>query len=219
MPAPAINILEHESRWSARLFTCLQEMALSNTNAVLLVLGDIDRLETGRHYPETGLVFAASHWRTYYHCHDIPSGHADEHGHFHIFTDTGGQAWAHLAGLAMDASGQPLRWLAVNHWVTGGPWLERSDLFHHLRTANAGDEDSMAGRWLYAMLQLYRSTLAELLEQRDAEISRHARVRDRKTVLEDRAIYTLATQPVKLQSMLENHLLQQAVGRPDTHGC
>jgi len=208
MPAAHIEAGRHASQWSGQVFSCLQEFAAQRTNAVLLTLADVDRLESGRRYPEPGLGFANNRWRTFYHCHEADvQQHPDEHGHFHIFTDIGNQTWTHVAGLGIDASGQPLQWFAVNRWVTDGPWLERTEFLHQLDTTSDREDDPLTGRWLFALLQLYRSTLSDLLAQRDAQIQLHAKVQDRAAVLEDPALYTLAVQPVELQSMLENHLL------------
>jgi hypothetical protein len=206
MPATQIETNPHESHWSGRVFTCLQEFAAQRTNAVLLTLADVDRLESDRRYPESGLTFADNRWRAFYHCHEADSQHPHEHGHFHIFSDTGKQAWAHVAGLSIDVSGQPLQWFAVNRWVTDGPWLERAEFLHRLDATSDHEVAPLTGRWLFALLQLYRSNLSDLLTQRDAQIQLHAKNRGRAAVLEDPAIYTLAAQPVELQSMLENHL-------------
>jgi hypothetical protein len=207
MPAAHIETSSHESQWAEQVFTCLQEFAARRTNAVLLTLADVDRLESERRYPESGLTFADNRWRAFYHCHEADSQHPDEHGHFHIFTDIGKQTWAHVAGLGIDASGQPLQWFAVNRWVTDGPWLERAEFLHQLDTTSDSKDDPLTGRWLFALLQLYRSNLSDLLAQRDAQILVHEKNQDRAATLEDSSIYTLAAQPVELQSMLENHLL------------
>ena len=205
------NPTVHNSYWSLRLLAILQEMAAQKTNAVLELLSNIDHLETERPYPETGLLFAADRWRAFYHCHEATSMHPKEHGHFHIFTAVGNQAWAHVAGLSIDAEGQPLQWFTVNRWVTDGPWLERDKLRSQLKTAVADiREGGLAGRWLVALLQLYHDTLTDLLIKRDEQIQLNLKGRSLIEALNDRDIYSLATQPIDLQSMLEKHLLQNA---------
>lgn len=205
------NPTVHNSYWSLRLLAILQEMAAQKTNAVLELLGNIGHLETGRSYPETGLLFAADRWRAFYHCHEATSMHPKEHGHFHIFTAIGNQAWAHVAGLSIDADGQPLQWFTVNRWVTDGPWLERDRLPSQLKTAVADiREGGLTGRWLVALLQLYHDTLTGLLIRRDEQIQLKLKGRSLIEALDDRDIYTLATQSIDLQSMLEKHLLQDA---------
>ena len=205
------NLTVHNSYWFLRLLVILQEMAAQKTNAVLELLGNIGHLETERPYPETGLLFAADRWRAFYHCHEATSMHPKEHGHFHLFTAIGNQVWAHVAGLSIDAEGQPLQWFTVNRWVTDGLWLERDRLLSQLKTAVADTEEGgLAGRWLVALLQLYHDTLTGLLTKRDEQIQLRLKGRSMIEVLDDRDIYTLTTQSIDLQSMLEKHLLQNA---------
>ena len=206
----ALSVVAGNSReayWSKRLFACLQAFANRDTNAVLQTLAGVEHIESGKHYPENGLGFADRRWRAFYHCHAADSTHAEEHGHFHIFTTGAEQSWAHVAGLSIDNSGQPLQWFAVNRWVTGGPWLERAVLPVRLDRASECEDDTPAGRWLFALLQLYRVPLSTLLARRDQQLHHHTKGRGREEVFEDRDIYCLATQPIELQSMLENHLL------------
>jgi hypothetical protein len=198
---------DHDTYWTLRLFAILQEMAAQRTNAVLELVGNVGHFESEHSYPETGLFFAADRWRAFYHCHESTSLHPDEHGHFHIFTDTGDQGWAHVAGLSIDNMGQPLQWFAVNRWVTDGPWLEQDKFPVHLNDAAHDDEeDKLVGRWLLALLQVYRDALSALLINRDEQIQLFSKERSRVETLDDRDIYTLATHPIDLQSMLENHL-------------
>ena len=198
---------DHETYWTLILFAILQEMSAKRTNAVLELVGNVDHLESEHHYPETGLVFAENRWRAYYHCHETTTIHPNEHGHFHIFTDTGEQHWAHVAGLSIDNEGQPLQWFTVNRWVTDGPWLKQDRFPVQLKDAEPDtEEDNLVGQWLLALLQVYRETLSGLLNKRDEQIQLFSKDRSRVETLDDRDIYTLATHPVDLQLMLENHL-------------
>jgi hypothetical protein len=198
---------DHEPYWMLKLFAILQEMAAQRTNAVLELTGNVDQLESEHSYPETGLFFAENRWRAFYHCHETMPAHPNEHGHFHIFTDTCDQHWAHVAGLSIDNMGQPLQWFTVNRWVTDGPWLEQDKFPVHLNEAAHDDEeDKLVGRWLLALLQVYRDALSALLINRDEQIQLFSKERSRVETLDDRDIYTLATHPIDLQSMLENHL-------------
>lgn len=190
---------------SLKLLEVLQQMSAQGTNAVLQVLAEVDHLETECRYPENGLLFAGKRWRAFYHCHEATSMHADEHGHFHLFTDIGDQSWAHVAGLSVDAEGQPLQWFAVNRWVTDGPWLQREDLFHQI-TSLTDEEDLVAG-WLALLVRLYRVPLYELFDKRDEQIKSALKKRARDAILDDCDIYTLATLPIDLQAELEKHLL------------
>ena len=197
------------------LLAILQLMATRKTNAVLELLSDVEQLEAERHYPETGLLFMEKRWRAYYHCHDTAPVHPGEHGHFHIFTDIGNQDWAHVAGLSMDNQGQPLQWFMVNRWVTDGPWLERNSLPARLNTAAVDEnEGDLVGSWLAALLLLYHHTLSGLLLNRDAQLQLHLKGRSKVETLADRTIYTLATQSIDPQSMLEKQLLDENTPAP-----
>lgn len=201
------NTTDHEMYWTLRLFAILQEMAAQRTNAVLELVGNVDQLESEHSYPETGLFFAANRWRAFYHCHESTSLHPNEHGHFHIFTATANRHWAHVAGLSIDNMGQPLQWFMVNRWVTDGPWLEQDKFPVQLKdAAHDNEEDSLVGRWLLALLQVYRETLSGLLVKRDEQLQLFSKDRSRDETRDDRDIYTLATQSIDLQSTLENHL-------------
>ena len=207
---------EHESYWSLRLLTLLQDMAAQNTNAVLSILADVDHLQTECRYPESGLLFTGKRWRVFYHCHEAISLHANEHGHFHLFTDIGNQAWAHVAGLSIDAEGQPLQWFMVNRWVTDGPWLESEDFLKQLKYITVNDEDEgLVASWLGSLLQLYHDDLCELLIKRDVQIQHNLKGHSRAETLENREIYTLATQSIDLQLVLEKYLLAEHSTAPD----
>ena len=220
------QLTEHSSYWSMKLLGLLQEMAAQDTNAVLQVLADVDHLETECRYPDAGLLFADNQWRAFYHCHESNSLHPDEHGHFHLFTDIANQAigdqtidsqtWAHVAGLSIDAEAQPLQWFAVNRWVTDGPWLERKIFPDQLKHIAGNEKECLAGNWLGTLLQLYREPLSELLKQRDKQLKSNLKQAGLQETLEDREIYTLATQEIDLQFMLEKYLLQNYASMPES---
>ena len=207
MPACAKHAVSHETCWAQQVLHCLQEMAAQKTSAVLLMLEDVDVVEVETRYPAAGLSFGEHRWRAFYHCHPAENRQPDEHGHFHIFTDTGGGQWAHVAGLSIDNEGQPLHWFAVNRWVTDGPWLAHSDFILQLQSGADCTHDGLAGRWLYSMLQLCMNDLNELFLQRDDRVQQLAHRHDIGDTLDDRAVYVLATKPVALQVLLETHLL------------
>ncbi len=207
MSVRTVKTGQHDAYWSQQLFACLAEMAAHDTNAVLLALAGVDVVETERRYPDDGLMFANKCWRAFYHCHEAATQHQNEHGHFHIFTNIGGEQWAHVAGLAIDMYGQPLHWFAVNRWVTDGPWLGRKQFIHQLRTSAEDEQDSLLGRWLYALLQLYQAEISDLLKSRDERVRSYTKKLELVSVLERQDIYTLATKEIGLQAMLEKYLL------------
>lgn len=212
MLAPSVKTTEHdEADCALRLLSLMQEMTAQNTNAVLMLLADVGQLETKRRYPEAGLFFGFGRWRAYYHCHETGVMHADEHGHFHLFTDTGASCWAHVAGLSIDTEGQPLQWFAVNRWVTDGPWLARESFHEQLKYIGADEAADPVGRWLGILLQLYRDQLFDLLRARDQRLEQLSRACTPAETRENREIYGLASHPIDLQSTLEKHLLCKPV--------
>lgn len=200
------NELDHRYRWSLHLLACLGEMAAGETNAALLALGDADTINHGDVYPEEGLCFASGRWRAFYHCHAGGQECPGEHGHFHIFTDVGDRQWAHVAALAIDCHGQPLRWFTVNRWVTGGPWFEAARLTAQAGELSSNNDEALAGRWLYAMLMLYQADLVELLEQRDARIRQYHGDAVPEAAFDRRDIHVLSTCDVDLEAMLGKHV-------------
>lgn len=208
MPAQTGKAVEPvETYWSLQLLSLMQEMAAESSNAVLMLLADIGQLETERRYPDAGLLFGGGHWRAYYHCHEAVSMHASEHGHFHLFTDIGDRAWAHVAGLSIDAEGQPLQWFAVNRWVTDGPWLPCQSFFEQLRFITANEAVNPVGSWLGGVLQICRGDLFDLLSARDQRLEQFSKKGALAEALENREIYLLASSAIELQSTLEKHLL------------
>jgi hypothetical protein len=207
---------EHMSYWSMKLLVSFQQMAARKTNAVLALLADVDQLQTECRYPEAGLWFAGNHWRAFYHCHQAESTQNDEHGHFHLFTDIGNHNWAHVAGLSIDAEGQPLQWFTTNRWVTDGPWLEIDDFAVQLKYISAQNkEESLVTSWLGALLQLYAESLHDLLIKRDEQLKLNLKGRSRFEVFQDRDLYTLSTQSIALPEMLEKHLLYKRLEKPE----
>lgn len=187
---------------ASRLLACLQEMAEQNTNAVLLLLDGTGKIKNGRQYPEGGLLFAGQRWRAFYHCHGYETEHPAEHGHFHVFADVGEWQWAHVAGLAIDWYGQPVRWFTVNRLLTGGSWIG-ADRFRVLTSLPVDvGQDALIGRWLYAMLGLYRTELIDLLKQRDARIQLYKDSSGGQSVHNDRSVCELSTYDIELESTL-----------------
>jgi hypothetical protein len=198
---------------SARLlYECYLELGERQSNAVLEVLRGVETLEEQRRYPEGLLPFGNAHWRGYYHCHDAPQRPDEEHGHFHLFTRVPGSTndstedWAHVAGLSVDAMGQPLQWFTVNRWVTGGPWVDHSALAQTLAHLPVLAPLTLTERWLAAMLGMYRRQLEELLQTRDRVLQNLQNERDGQNLLEDRGIYLLSTEPVDVTSRLQQLL-------------
>ncbi|HEV2162879.1 MAG TPA: hypothetical protein VGR52_11700 [Stellaceae bacterium] len=98
--------------------------------------------------------------------------------------------WIHLAAIAMDRAGQPLRLFTTNRWVTGETWYAAADIAASLdRFVIDGEQASPLDRWLTAMFGLFRPTVARLLAERDVAVMDFRRRRRGKVhVLEDRRL-------------------------------
>lgn len=189
------------------LLACLQAFGEQGGNPVLALLGPERQLVVDRKYPQPPLSFGAGRWRAYYHHHDGQPLAPGEHGHFHVFMRApgpdNGRSWAHLAGLGMDAMGQPLRWFAVNGWVTDDAWLSRAWLRARLAELVPDPGDALLPAWLCAMLGLYLDELDALLDARDRALDAAADGRAPEAVRTDRQLYQLAERPIHLQARLE----------------
>ncbi len=93
--------------------------ANQGTNLARAAMAGSDTFEEMRHYPSHDVVDQAAGTRFYYHAHRSRRMPDTEHGHFHLFVYNEKQPdnYYHLAALALDARGQPLRWFTTNRWA------------------------------------------------------------------------------------------------------
>jgi hypothetical protein len=190
---------------AVQLFDCIRQLGQQGSNPVYELLRDVPTFVRGDKYPQPALTFGEDRWRTYYHSHLAADADAGEHGHFHLFTRIG-KGWAHLAGLSMDAEGQPLRWFVTNGWVTGGCWFERCSLPGAISLLAPSDEPDVLRRWLASLLQVYQGELHDLLRVRDIHVTDLQQRRPEHQVLGDRSLYELACEPVDLTAKLTSLL-------------
>ena len=190
---------------AALLFGCLQKLGARDSNPVLELLRDIPTFVQGDKYPQPALAFGAGNWRSYYHSHCVADTDLREHGHFHLFTRKG-EGWAHLAALAMDVEGQPLRWIITNRWVTGSDWHDRNSLLAAIRALAPAEEPDLLRQWLTSLLTTYQRELGELLTARDTTIAGRLQGQAVEEVLDDRSLYELASLPINLAAKLAAQL-------------
>ena len=165
-------------------------MAREGVPLMLRVLPDSD-VRQWQHYPDNDARDERTRSRWYYHVHAPGDRDADEHGHFHLFLHrtqlddpaafavapaAGEDAPAHvthIAGLAIDYSGIPIRWFATNRWVTDEFLYSAPTMIAHLDRYDVDrtKEDELVNRLLTAMVALYRDELEDLLHARDAAIA------------------------------------------------
>jgi hypothetical protein len=154
---------------AAALVAAEAELAAAGTTLLgTLLAGEAD-FRPGSHYPpgEVADFRTGSQW--YYHRHE-----ADVGGHFHLFQRVGrrgaGAGFVHLAGVALDARGEPVELFVTGRRATGeeprgaavaSRLLARFAVTHDwpARATNA---------WLGALVRLYRPEIEALHRERDA---------------------------------------------------
>ena len=211
----------HDAQYqiAGTLLELLQEFGQRASNPVLELLRDSGEFRALRKYPATAFDFGGTGVRAYYHRHADHTASHREHGHFHLFLRVPGSApedWSHLAGLAMDQEGQPLRWFTVNRWVSGGAWSGAPELCGSLGGLGPVQHLSLVERWLLTMLRLYDAELRRLLSERDRRLTQLKADAATDSILEDRQIHELSEQPIDLLHKLQGLLVggQQIVNPP-----
>jgi hypothetical protein len=192
------------------LYECLLEFGEQKSNPVLQVLGGAQPLSQHKYPPGDHLAFGSAGWRAFYHSHTSPGRHEREHGHFHLFApvaETGERGgWTHVVALSMDAMGQPIRWFAVNRWVTDGRWLATEELLPILATQQFEATQPLLARWLTAMVKLFSAQIGSLLDARDRQLTRVNEPVSGADTLEQREIYLLAESPINLMAILQKSI-------------
>lgn len=174
-----------------------------------VALGGARSPEFLRHYPFRDVVDEVHATRFYYHAHTSHRYPADEHGHFHLFVYPGGEPrgadFFHLAGLSLDARGQPLRWFTTNRWVTGERWYDANTVLGALPgfTVQARGRRAPLARWLTAMVRLFNPQLRALVQRRDQVINRRLAHQDAESLFEDRRLDVVTECAVSLPITLE----------------
>ena len=106
----------------------------------------------------------------------------------------------------MDKTGQPLRWFAVNRWVTDGVWTGATSLSGEIGTQHVVLSQPVLERWLAAMVAVFYQDIATMLETRDRQLTGVDETRPIADSLEDREIYLLAESPIDLLTTLQARL-------------
>lgn len=172
-------------------------LAQAGGNAVSAALAGAGRAEAWQHYPLEGRPDPEREPGYYYHCHESGARHPAEHGHFHLFMPVptarrgAARGYVHLAAIAVDGHGLPVRLFTTNRWVTDETWLPAprvQRLAHRFRLAGS---DPLQ-RWINAVAGAFRPQLDLLLARRDARLQELSARRPLRAVLEDRRIETLS---------------------------
>ena len=107
----------------------------------------------------------------------------------------------HLAAIAVDERGAPVRLFTSNRWVTGETWYPAQDVIGMLDRFHIedGTPPVAANRWLGAILRLYRPQIAALLRSRDESVMAWRR-RRRTHVFEDPRLEITSSLEVELDA-------------------
>jgi hypothetical protein len=98
---------------------------------------------------------------------------------------------SHLAAIAVDTAGEPVRLFTTNRWVTGETWYAAADVVAMLDrfTVGLAWPSPVLNRWITALFALFRPQLIELVRARDeAVMSFRRRRRGKVHVFEDRRL-------------------------------
>lgn len=110
---------------------------------------------------------------------------------------------SHLAAIALDERGEPVRLFTTNRWVTGETWYRAEDVIGMLDRFTLGDEagPALLNRWLAALLALFRPQAETLLRRRDQAV-RDWRWRRRSNVFEDTRLEIASSLDIDLDAQL-----------------
>jgi len=161
------------------------------------------------HYPQDDVIDQGSGAQFFAHAHDRKrNGHA----HFHSFVRQSGRQFGvarrsvttHIAAVAVDDEGWPIKIIVLNQWVIDDLWrparhtLALLERFRFGARTPAGE----AGRWLESLLQVYWPELRQLLEARDQRLQRALEKHPGRNVLQDRRMEILGSVNINLPRRL-----------------
>lgn len=146
-----------------------------------LLVGE-EEPERFRHYPPGDVYDFGSHAQYYFHSH-----RDGESGHVHLFLRPlgmpancrprvaagGADSPCHLIAVGFGRNGFANELFTTNRWVTGESWYDAAEVARilpcfHVDGSGAGGR---VGRWLTALVALYRPLIATLAQRRDATVS------------------------------------------------
>jgi hypothetical protein len=154
--------------------------AVGTSPRALLLAGETP--EPFRHYPAGDVYDFASHSQYYFHCH-----RDGEYGHAHLFLRPmgmpvgcvprvavgGDDSPCHLVAVGLGHHGFAAELFTTNRWVTGESWYDSAAVARMLPCfrIDGGGTGARVGRWLSALVRLYRPLVATLAQQRDEAVA------------------------------------------------
>lgn len=179
-----------------RLAAIEASMRAVGTNPRALLVG-AGEPEPFRHYPAGDVYDFASHSQFYFHSHRDA-----EYGHAHLFLRPAGMppgcgpkvhvggadSPCHLIAVGFGHNGFACELFTTNRWVTGESWYDAATvarLLPRFHVDGSGD-GARVGRWLTALLALFRPLIATLVERRDETVAAWAAEHTGDPLIDDR---------------------------------
>lgn len=175
----------------------VRSLASRKSSPLRAVVGGTIAPSAFRQYPHSGITWIGEELGYYYHSHGPQARPRGAHGHFHLFSQRGDcrgertdDRYTHLIGIDVDATGQPLRLFATNHWVTAGQWRSAAHVRRELLrfAAVATRPESGPERWIGLILRLFPAQVCEVLRQREHRVRQWRRDRIAQRRFADRRI-------------------------------
>jgi hypothetical protein len=173
------------------------------------LIGGRQRLPTLAHHPENDVIDRHSGAQFFLHAHD-----RDTHGfaHFHCFVRLPGDRFGvdrlhittHVAAVAVDRQGWPVRLIATNQWVTGEflqPARRTLALLERFRFDSDVGHGEIGG-FLQGVLQIHWPELRALLARRDARLRALQTRNPSRNVLLDPRLEIVASRPIDIRHRL-----------------
>ncbi len=183
----------------------MQRLAHHRSNLSIAALCGAQQFVQWQHYPAHDAVDATHNSEFYYHAHSGAQHSDDEHGHFHVFTRPGGRhRFHHLIGVSMNPKGLPTRLFLTNQWVTGEHWVAPQHLDSALQRFHCQLRGRLSpvGRWLCAMVHLYRPEIQALHRRRYRWHQQRQRATGCASHLTDRRWDVICERPIDLMKTL-----------------
>jgi len=183
----------------------MQRLADQRSNLTIAALCGARQFIQSQHYPAHDAVDVTHNSEFYYHAHTGAQHSDDEHGHFHVFTRPGGRhRFHHLIGVSMNPKGLPTRLFLTNQWVTGENWAAPQHLESALQRFHCQLQGRLSpvGRWLSAMVHLYRPEIQALHQRRYRWHQQRQQITGSRSHLTDRRWHVVCEMPVDLMKRL-----------------